>query len=195
MWDERYRSGEFVYGREPNDFLAAFAGRIPGGRVLCLAEGQGRNAVYLAGLGYQVTGVDSSAVGLEMARKLAAEKGVEIETINADLESFVIGENCWEGIVSIFCHLPPPVRKVLHRKVVAGLRPGGIFILEAYTPRQLEFRTGGPTSPDLLMTLDALRSELQGLDFIHAAEVERDVIEGTLHTGKASVVQVAAVKP
>lgn len=195
QWDERYATGEYVYGKEPNDFLASAAGRIPrGGRVLCLAEGQGRNAVFLAGLGYDVTGVDSSAVGLAMARRLATERGVKIETIVADLSDFDPGIECWDGIVSIFCHLPPPTRKELLRKVVAALRPGGVFIMEAYTPAQLKFGTGGPSSEELLVSLSDLKPELEGLQLNHAIETERDVFEGMLHTGRASVVQITATK-
>lgn len=195
MWDERYAAGEFVYGREPNDFLVSVADRMPKGKVLCLAEGQGRNAVYLAGLGYEVVGVDSSAIGLEKAQQLARERGVKIETRVADLTTLDIGVNCWEGIVSIFCHLPSAMRKELLRKVVAGLRPGGVFIMEAYTPRQLNFKTGGPSSEDLLPSLSDLKQELEGLILQHAVEIERDVVEGSLHTGRAAVVQIVATRP
>lgn len=194
QWDERYSAGEYVYGQEPNDFLVSVAGRIPRGRVLSLADGQGRNGVYLAGLGHQVTGVDSSAIGLAMARQLALERGVRIETIVADLAAFDLGRECWDGIVSIFCHLPPPVRKDLLRRVVDGLRPGGVFIMEAYAPAQLNFGTGGPSSVELLVPLSELKNELAGLRLDHAVEVERDVIEGKLHTGRAAVIQIVATK-
>ena len=194
QWDERYSAGEYVYGQEPNDFLVSVAGRIPRGRVLSLADGQGRNGVYLAGLGHQVTGVDSSAIGLAMARQLALERGVRIETIVADLAAFDLGRECWDGIVSIFCHLPPPVRKDLLRRVVAALRPGGVFIMEAYSPAQLNFGTGGPSSVELLVPLSELKNELAGLRLDHAVEVEREVIEGKLHTGRAAVVQIVATK-
>lgn len=160
MWDERYSQAEYVYGKNPNDFLVAVVEQIPQGRVLCLAEGEGRNAVYLAQQGCQVTAVDASAVGLEKARKLAAERSVEIETIVADLSDFSIQPNAWDAIVSIFCHLPPIVRAKVHRQVVAGLRPRGVFVLEAYTPRQLDFKTGGPPQADLMMTLATLTASI-----------------------------------
>jgi len=194
IWDERYGSGEYVYGREPNDFLVTMAGLIPPGRVLSLAEGQGRNGVYLAGLGYQVTAVDSSAVGLRMARELAIERGVPLETIVADLADYDPGEACWEGIVSIFCHLPSALRRSVLAKMVRALVPGGVLLLEAYTPAQLQFDTGGPRDPDLLASLADLREDLAELTLIHACEGERLVIEGTLHRGRAAVVQVVAVK-
>jgi SAM-dependent methyltransferase len=194
MWDERYRAEEYVYGTAPNDFLKSVAARIPKGKVLSLAEGEGRNAVYLAEQGFEVLGVDSSAVGLGKARKLAAAHGVQINTAVADLTGYEIRPGFWDGIVSIFCHLPSAARRVLHRKVVAGLRPGGAFVLEAYTPAQLQLKTGGPSAEDLLMTLKVLKVELRDLVFEHAVELERPVVEGRYHTGRAAVVQVLARK-
>src|SRR6185312_10127913 len=99
MWNERYSAPAFAYGTEPNDFLRSVADRIPPGPVLCLAEGQGRNAVYLASLGHDVLAVDQSAVGLTRARELAASRGVEISTEAADLETYRIEPSKWSGIV------------------------------------------------------------------------------------------------
>lgn len=175
--------------------MKANASRLPsGGRVLSLAEGEGRNAVYLAGLGHAVTAVDQSAVGLEKARRLAAARGVTIETDAADLAEYAVAPDAWDGVVSVFCHVPAPVRRRLYRSVAAGLKPGGVLILEAYRPAQLRFKTGGPPTADLLPTLHDLKNELAGLDFLHAVETERDVVEGTFHTGRAAVVQVVARK-
>ena len=192
MWNDRYRRPGYLYGTDPNDFLAAMAPHIPPGRVLSLGEGEGRNAVYLAELGYDVLAVDASGVGMEKAARLAASRGVRIRTRTLDLSDFNIEPGAWEGIVSIFCHLPPPLRRRVHREVVAGLRPGGLFILEAYTPRQPAYGTGGPSTPDLLMCLPDLKRELRGLDFRVAREIERVVHEGSHHTGLGHVVQVAA---
>ncbi len=195
FWDERYAEPELAYGDAPNDFLREVASRIPaGGTVLCLAEGQGRNAVYLAEQGFEVTAVDASKVGMERAQKLAQERGVKITTIAADLAEYPIDAGMWDGIVSIFGHLPPPLRARVHRDAVAGLRPGGVLILEAYTPRQLEFKTGGPPVTDLLMTLDVLRGELEGMQLEIARELDRDVHEGKYHAGRAAVVQILGVK-
>lgn len=195
MWDQRYDTAEFLYGKEPNDFLAAMSARIPPGQALCLAEGEGRNAVYLAKLGHQVLAVDGSPVGLEKAKKLAAENRVSIETRVVDLASIEIEPGKWAAIVSIFAHVPSVMRKTLHRKVVKGLRPGGVLVLEAYTPAQLKLKTGGPPNEDLMMSLSSLRQELAGLNFLHALEMEREVVEGKLHTGRGAVVQVLAIKP
>ena len=195
MWDQRYAVDEYVYGKEPNDFLAEVSGGLAPGKVLCLAEGEGRNAVYLAALGHAVTAVDASAVGLEKARKLATERGVEIAVRVADLADFAIAPQHWDGVVAIFCHLPPDLRRLVHRRIVTGLRPGGRFILEAYTPRQLQFKTGGPPTAELLMTLADLQAELNGLDFEIAEEIERDIHEGHSHFGRGAVVRIVARKP
>ena len=190
FWDARYGEPGFTYGTSPNEFLVAAAGYIPRGRVLCLAEGEGRNAVYLAGLGYEVTAVDSSSVGMKKAALLADSRNVAIEAVVADLAEYEIEPNHWDGIVAIFAHLPPALRARVHRAAVKGLRPGGAFVLEAYTPRQLKLGTGGPQSLELLMSLESLRDELRGLDLVVARETEREVNEGQFHRGPGAVVQV-----
>ena len=194
MWDDRYSAEGYAYGTTANDFLGENVNHIPKGKVLSLAEGEGRNAVFLAKQGYDVTAVDGSVVGLNKARKLAEENNVEVEFIHADLADYDLGENKWDGIVSIFCPVPSALRKELYKKVIAGLKQNGVFLLEAYTPEQLKFGTGGGTSVDALQTEESLRSELAGLKFKHLAELERDVREGVYHTGIGSVVQAIATK-
>lgn len=195
FWDERYATPTFIYGTEPNDFVAAMASRIPPGPVLCLAEGEGRNAVFLAGKGHSVTAVDASATGLAKAQALATARGVTIETKAVDLADYKIEPAAWAGIIATWAHLSPALRRAVHAQVVSGLRPGGVFILEAYTPAQLGFGTGGPKEAALCMTLEGLKEELQGLDFLVGRECEREVHEGTHHTGKGAVVQVCAQRP
>jgi SAM-dependent methyltransferase len=194
-WDDRYASPGYSFGTEPNDFLAAMADRIPRGRVLSLGEGEGRNAVYLARRGYDVLGVDASAVGLAKARELAAAAGVPIGTEVADLAQYEIALDGWEGIVSIFCHLRPEVRQRIHHQIVRGLKPGGVYMYEAYTPKQLEYGTGGPPDRELLVTLADAKRELAGLEFVIAQETVREVVEGCRHVGHGAVVQVLAVRP
>jgi len=194
MWDERYGKPGRAYGTAPNAFLVSVADRLPKGRILSLGEGEGRNAVYLASRGYDVVGVDGSRVGLAKASELAAERGVSITTVLSDLGDYVIEPGAWDGIISIFCHLPKVLRERVHRDVVRGLTPGGVFVLEAYTPAQLHRHTGGPPTADLMMSLPQLERELDGLVFVHAQEVEREVVEGRSHTGLSAVVQVVAVK-
>ncbi|MFN3386741.1 MAG: class I SAM-dependent methyltransferase [Candidatus Thermochlorobacter sp.] len=193
-WNTRYSESGYAYGKEPNTFLAAHFASIPKGKVLVLADGEGRNGVFLALQGYTVTSVDWSIVGLEKARALAKEKQVTLTTVLCDLEAFQIQPNEWSGIVSIFCHLPKPLRQRVHRACVQGLQHGGVFLLEAYSPKQLQFGTGGPKTEELLMQLDDVKSELDGLSFELAHEIERDVIEGKYHTGRASVIEIIAKK-
>jgi len=194
MWDERYSSEAYAYGKNPNQFLEENYKVIPKGKVLSLAEGEGRNAVFLAKQGYIVTAVDSSQIGLEKARKLAEENEVSIELINADLADFDLGDHEWDGIVSIFCPLPSALRKKLHKKVVAGLKTNGVYLIEAYTPEQLKHDTGGGKSVDLMCTKESLSHELIGLKFKHLIELERDIVEGIYHTGVGAVVQAIASK-
>lgn len=193
-WDERYGSEDYAYGTTPNTFLEEHFKAIPRGKVLSLAEGEGRNAVFLAKQGYSVTAVDGSSVGLQKARKLAEANGVNVELIHADLSEFDIGENQWDGVVSIFCPVPSVLRIKLHKRVVAGLRNGGVLVLEAYTPKQMSFGTGGGNSLDVLMTKETILAELGCLQFDHLVELEREVIEGQYHTGLAAVVQAIATK-
>lgn len=195
-WDARYAEPGWAFGTEPNDFLREHAHRLAAAsRVLCLAEGEGRNAVHLATLGHDVTGVDLSSVGLDKAGTLARRRGVRITVAVADLATWDPGEAAWDAVVSVFAHVPEDVRRALHARVVRALRPGGLLLLEAYTPAQLERGTGGPGDASKLMTLDGLRRELAGLDFELAREIEREVIEGRYHSGRSAVVQVIARRP
>lgn len=195
MWNERYNTEHYIYGTEPNGFLAEHYRSIPKGDVLCLAEGEGRNAVFLASQGYRVTAVDLSAVGLEKAQRLAESRGVEVNWVHADLAEFDLGESRWDGIIAIFAHLPPAVRQRVHQGVVAALKPGGVFLLQAYRPEQLKFGTGGPSDESMLITSQILGEELGALRFSMLKEAERDIIEGSHHTGRAAVVEAIAHKP
>lgn len=195
FWNNRYAVADYVFGEEPNGFVAETAPRIPAGPVLCIAEGEGRNAAHIATLGHRVTAVDQAVAGLEKARLLAAKRGVEVETVVGDLGNFRIQPGAWSGIVAIFAHLPQPLRRQVHAEAVAGLQLGGVFVLEAYTPAQLAFGTGGPKSPELLMNLKDLKEELAGLEFLIARELVRDVVEGGGHTGRGAVVQILGRRP
>jgi len=198
MWDQRYNEEGFAYGTEPNHFLKAEYHRIPkGGRVLCLAEGEGRNAVFLAKQGYDVTAVDQSVVGLKKAEAFAAQQGVKISTVVADLNDYDFSNAIWDGIVSITAHVPPFIRENIHGQVVNSLSDTGIFILEAYTERHLEMEgIGGPPAAQkaLFMSLESLESELHGLEFIIGEEIDRHISEGKYHQGESAVVQIVACK-
>ncbi len=193
MWNERYGSDEYIYGTQPNVFLAENS-KLLTGPVLSLAEGEGRNAVFLASLGLDVLGVDGSEVGLAKARTLAESRGVGIKTEVADLATYEPPENGFGSVISIFAHLPSVIRRRLYRLVELSLKPGGIFLLEAYHKLQLSRNTGGPKDPDLLMARLDLEKAFPNCEVILSQEIEREVIEGEYHTGLASVVQFIAKK-
>jgi len=196
FWDDRYSSTDYVYGTDPSDFLAERSSVLPaGGRVLCLADGEGRNGVFLATRGMVVTSVDSSAVGLAKAQRLANERRVPLETLVADLATWDPGEACWDAVVSIWAHLPAPVRASLHPRLVRGLRPGGVLLLEHYHPNQIGYGTGGPPDPTMMLTLAELDLAFPGFRRLHSFEGERVVVEGSGHGGKSYVTQAIFQKP
>lgn len=192
MWDKEYDREEYVYGKLANDFLQSHYQAIPKGKVLLLAEGEGRNAVFLAKLGYTVTAVDISSVGLKKAEKLAKENNVVIETICADLEAFDLGESQWDGIVSIYCHLPLSVRQALYKRIERAIKPAGVFLLEGYRPKQLNYKTGGPPMASMMSSKASLIEELPKFKFSHLEELDRVVNEGINHHGLGAVVQAIA---
>jgi cyclopropane fatty-acyl-phospholipid synthase-like methyltransferase len=193
-WNDRYAGDEFIYGTHPNEFLAAHATTLRG-PVLSIAEGEGRNAVFLAKLGYQVHGVDGSAVGLAKAQSLAAAQGVEIQTEVADLAVYQPRPRFYNSVISISAHLPATIRHRLYPLLEECLLPNGLLLLEAYSENQLSKNTGGPQDPDMLLTVAKIQQEFPHLEPILLQEIERDVSEGTHHTGHASVVQFIGRKP
>lgn len=199
FWDERYGKEEFAYGTAPNDFLKEQMETLslpPKAKVLMLAEGEGRNAVALAEKGHEVTGVDISAVGLKKAEKLAAQRNVQLETVEADLGQYDFGKEKWDFIVGIFCHMPPPVRARVLAEIPGALKPGGLVLFECYSPQQLEFKTGGPPSVEMMYSAELLSASPVGkeLQVLRNEELVRDVVEGEFHTGKGAVVQFVAKK-
>ena len=198
MWDERYSGIEFAFGTEPNDFLRETFEQIPvGGHVLCLAEGEGRNAVFLAEQGFEVTAMDMSEVGLNKANKLAKDRGVAITTQVADLADYNFGQDKWDAIVSIWAHVPKTVRQYVHAQVGTALKPDGVFIVEAYTERQLETEAvGGPPASqrERFGALENFQNELVGLNEVIGVEKLRMVSEGKRHQRLSAVVQFVGKK-
>ena len=197
MWDERYAEPGFAYGTAANDFLRSVIRdtTLTAQNALCLAEGEGRNGVYLAQLGYQVDAVDSSAVGLAKAQQLASQHKVNIQTRCLNLAQLKIAPQSCDLIVSIFAHTPKEVRLNLHAQIPAALKPGGLFILEAYRAEQLNIGTGGPKNPDMLMALEELKASCKDLNILLLQNAMRDIQEGKYHTGVGAVVQLIAQKP
>lgn len=193
MWNQRYASDYYVYGTEPNSFLAEHADILTG-PVLSLAEGEGRNAVFLASLGLTVHGVDGSEVGLAKAQALAVSKGVEIQTEVSDLRIFEPPANFYGSVISISAHLPSMVRNRLYPLVERCLKNNGILLLEAYSEEQISRDTGGPKDLDMLMTRTKVEQEFPNCEPMLSQEIVREVSEGKYHTGMASVVQFIARK-
>ena len=190
FWNERYSAPEYVYGVGPNRWLERQACRIvPGGRVLSLGEGEGRNAVWLAEHGFEVEAVDASEVGLAKARRLAAERGVSIATVVEHLGTYRPPAASYDALVLIYVHLSPSYRAAVHAAGAAALRDGGVVIVEAFTPRQLHRASGGPKAAELLYDPDLLRSDFPEVEWEVLEEIEVELDEGPFHQGRAAVVR------
>ncbi len=189
-WDERFSGEPFAYGTEPSRWLVQHATRIPRGLpVLAPGDGEGRNGVYLAGLGLDVHAVDGSSVGLAKAQRLAASRGLRIRTSVADLADFVPEPGRFGAVVLVFLHLPPALRAIVHARAATALAPGGLLVVEAFSPRQLAFTSGGPRQLDMLYDVATLRSDFPGIAWESLSELEVDLDEGPLHPGRASLVR------
>ncbi|MDO4784017.1 MAG: class I SAM-dependent methyltransferase [Propionibacteriaceae bacterium] len=192
-WDQRYSHPNHVYGYRPNDFLRQQALLLrPGSRVLCLADGEGRNGVWLAGQGHRVTSVDSSGVGVAKARALAAERGVGIDAHVGDIGDWVDTEAAvgpWDALVLIFAHLPLATRQRLVGALTPRMADRGMLLLEEFTPGQLTLGSGGPTDASVLLTREQVLADWPGWR-LDVRLVERRIFEGMAHQGLCSVVQV-----
>ncbi len=190
FWDVVYSEEGYRYGTEPNHFLVDRSVEIqPGGAVLCLGDGEGRNGVWLAAHGFDVTSVDASAVGIRKTEMLAREKGVTLRTIHATLPEVDLGEGIFDAVVLIYLHLPPGLRQAVHALAVRLLKPGGMVVLEAFTPDQLRYGSGGPRNPEMLYTAEMLREDFGALEIQLLEECDRDLSEGNGHEGRAAVVR------
>lgn len=190
FWNERFQAEHYIYGLEPNAFLAAHQALFPAqGRLLSLGEGEGRNGVHLAREGYEVTALDGSSMAFEKLRKLAFDQGVRVSEWLADVTQADLGIERWEGIYNIFCHLPSEARIALYAKIKAALRRGGVFLTEQFTPQQLAYTSGGPKDPDMLVTLAELLVAFPADEVLYAGEETVALEEGSHHLGTASVVR------
>ncbi len=195
FWDQRYGADEYAFGTEVNDFLRDVSGDLTIGDTLVLGDGEGRNGVFLAQLGHRVTTIDLSPVGVDKARRLAAERGVNIDARVADLATYDMGDEAVDSIVSIFCHVPSAVRIEEHDNVRRALRPGGRFVVESYDAANIGRGVGGPQDSDLTVELSELEAAFAGWQLDVHRSLERPIQEGPLHDGVSSVVQFVALKP
>lgn len=193
-WDARFDRDEYVFGTRPNSFLEEHAEVIPaGGRVLAIADGEGRNSVWLAERGYTVDALDGSAIAVAKARRLAAVRGVTVDHRHEDLTRMEWPRERYDAVVAIFIQfLPGGSRRALWAHVHRTLRPGGHLLLIGYTQKQLVYRTGGPGDPDRLYEPGRLRGELDAFSLERFATLEYAMDEGPGHRGMSAVVEVIA---
>ena len=190
FWNSRWAENSPLYGDAPNVFLAENAVLFPvKSKIICLADGDGRNGRWLAQKGVEVIGVDNSAVAVAKANALGVPG---YQAIEADLSDWPVPE-C-DAIVSIYAHLPPALRQRVHRRCWAALRPGGLFLLEAFTPGQLSRSSGGPKDEAMLYRASLLQEDLPGAHFLHLEECTIALQEGSYHVGPAEVVRMIAQK-
>jgi SAM-dependent methyltransferase len=196
-WDARFGGVQFHFGTAPNRFLASQARLLkPGMRALCVADGEGRNGVWLAGQGLAVTAFDFSPVGVEKARRLARESGVALEHHVANINAWDWDARQFDLVAVIFTQFATPEeRERMFAGVVRTLAPGGILLLQGYTPRQLEYGTGGPKQIERLYTETLLRTSFASLEILHLAEHEEMVEEGHGHRGMSALIDLVARKP
>ena len=197
FWNARYNTDDYIFGTAPNVFLASQSALIrPGMRALAVADGEGRNGVWLAERGAAVHAIDCSPAALEKARKLARERGVTLQTEQADLLEWCWPEAAYDLVAAIFIQFAPPPER---DRVIAGIRrtlkPGGLLILQGYTPKQLEFGTGGPPSAANMYTAELLRQWFGDWEILHLHQHESMIAEGSHHHGMSALIDLVARKP
>lgn len=194
FWDERYNTEEYVYGEAPNEFLQKKLAHLKPGKILFPAEGEGRNAVYAAKLGWDVSAFDISVEGQNKALNLAAKKGVSIKYEILGFENANFEPVSFDCICLVFAHMPSEVRRNMHKKLISFLKPGGLLILEAFSKKQLGKNSGGPSNLDLLFSEQELKEDFYELNEINFEETETILNEGPFHQGTASLIRVIGKK-
>jgi ubiquinone/menaquinone biosynthesis C-methylase UbiE len=195
LWDERYGAPDYAFGTEPNHFFKLQIDQIKPGKILMVAEGEGRNAVYAASKGWEVYAFDSSAEGRKKAMELAENKAVKIEYSLSDVEEVKYNENYFDAIGFIYIHLPEDRRKYLYNRMLNYLKPGGLLILECFSKDQLNYQSGGPKDVSMLLSEADLEKDFEGMEIIALKREVTFLQEGSYHQGEASVVRCMARKP
>jgi len=193
-WESRYTQEAYAYGIDPNTFFGESLKELPIGRLLLPGEGEGRNAVYAASLGWQVDAFDFSENGREKALKLAKSHHVSLSYTIEDYAHFDPEPQQYDAIGLIYTHMTPDIRTAFHERIAASLKPGGILILQAFSKHQLGKTTGGPKQMDMLFSMDELREDFKGLTIEKLEELDVDLSEGTYHQGIGSIIRMIAKK-
>jgi SAM-dependent methyltransferase len=196
-WNERFASEDYLFGTAPNAFLARQRHLLhPGRRALAIADGEGRNGVWLAEQGLDVLSIDFSPVALEKARRLAASRGVALETRQADLESWNWEPDRFDVVAAIFIQFArPTLRAAIFEGIKWTLKPGGLLLLQGYRPEQLRYGTGGPPHAENMYTAEMLRGAFEEFEILHLEEHDSIVSEGRGHDGMSALVDLVARKP
>lgn len=196
QWNERFAGEDYWFGTEPNAFLAAQAHRLkPGQKALAIADGEGRNGVFLARQGLAVTSVDLTPNGIAKTQRLAERLGVKLETICADLETWDWGAPRFDVVVGIFFQFAAPrFREALFRQMADVLKPGGLLLIEGYRPEQIAYGTGGPPQVENLYTAELLRAAFADMDILELAEHDSEIHEGSRHHGMSALIDLVARK-
>jgi cyclopropane fatty-acyl-phospholipid synthase-like methyltransferase len=195
-WDKRFSTDDYIFGIEPNAWLAAHANLLqPGMRVLAVADGEGRNSVWMAKRGLTVDAFDLSPVGVDKAKKLAQQAGVQVNFEVCGVEDFAWKVGEYDAVVAIFIQFADPAtRAALFRQMKAALKPDGLILLQGYTPKQLEYKTGGPPSADHLYTEALLQETFGDMDVVELRAYEDVLNEGTQHSGQSALIGLVARK-
>ena len=193
-WNKRFAADGYLFGTEPNEWLREHAGMwTPGQRVLCVADGEGRNSVWLAQRGLQVDAFDIAEVGVAKARRLAAEQGADVNFQVADCDGFAWPQAAYDGVAAIFVQFAEPaLRERIFAHIQRCLKPGGTLLLQGYTPKQLEYRTGGPPVLSHLYTEPMLREAFAAMDIVELRDYVADVAEGSGHLGRSALIGLVA---
>ena len=196
-WDARFSSDEYIFGTEPNVWLAQHADLLkPGMRVLAVADGEGRNSVWLAKQGLHVDAFDISPVGIGKARKLAEQQGVDINFSIHSVEDYPWTTGNYDAVVAIFIQFADPdTRATLFKRMKSALKPDGVILLQGYTPKQLEYKTGGPPNLSHLYTEELLQDAFGDLDISELNAYEQVLTEGTQHHGQSALIGLVARRP
>ncbi len=198
-WNERYRQKEYAYGTEPNEFLKEQLQQLKPGRILFPAEGEGRNAVYAARLGWKVSAFDISDEGQKKALALASQHGVTIDYRVGDFEALKFFQNQFDAIAFIFAHFPAAIKSRCHKTLSEYLRPGGTVIFEAFSKEHLRFNAanesvGGPRELEMLFSVDELKADFSTYEIVELSEKVVELREGPFHSGTGSVIRFVGRK-
>lgn len=196
-WNERYAGRDYVFGQSPNEFVRAAAGHLAAGQsVLCVADGEGRNSVWLAERGLRVTAFDFAPNAVEKARRLARQRNVHVDHRMGDIETWDFAPGEYDALVVIFIQfLAPEERDDAFARMQSAVKPGGLFMLEGYRPEQLQYRTGGPGAIENLYTREWVAHTFRGWEALALREYDAVLQEGARHTGMSALIDLVARKP